>query len=417
MTEKPWRDSERTWIEIDADKLRANYRTAKNLCSSRVMAVLKANAYGHGAVEVARILSEEKCRHFAVSCAREALELRANHIIGDILVMGRAEKELIPELIRQDIIMTAASEEDFDEIQAATEKAHMCARAHLKLDTGFHRLGFACTEENILPLAMLIADHWSVHVEAMYSHLGLINRERDIEQFDRLMWMKAELESRYKVNLPTLHICDSIGLCRYPDWHLSYCRVGAFLYGVRPSGTKDMPFGCEETVTFMTHVAQIHRVQRGEPVGYSDDMVLERDSLIATLPAGYGDGYPRHLSNGRGQVLIRGRRAPVVGLVCMDQMMVDVTDIPECEAGDEVVLLGGGISYDEYADWCETNRNECISILSRRPVRLYIEKGQVRRREDSLLGDLQAKKPLEMDEHAFDEEEVASADPEEGESV
>ena len=146
-----------------------------------------------------------------------------------------------------------------------------------------------------------------------------------------------------------------------------------------------MPFECLETLTFRTTVAQVHHVAEGEIVGYGDDQILTRPSVIATLCAGYGDGYPRHLSNGKGQVIIRGHRAPVIGLVCMDQMMVDVTDIPDVAPGDTAELLGGGIGYGEMADWAETNRNECLSILSARPVRVYRQHGRIVTVTDDLL--------------------------------
>lgn len=166
---------------------------------------------------------------------------------------------------------------------------------------------------------------------------------------------------------------------------MSRVRVGALLYGVRPFHTEHMPFEDRESLAFRTTVSQVRDVAAGEVVGYSDDQVLEHPARIATLCAGYGDGYPRCLSNGRGKVLIRGKLAPVVGLICMDQMMVDVSGIPEAAPGDVATLLGDGISYATYADWCNTNRNECISILSRRPVRVYRHGGKIVTVLDSLL--------------------------------
>ena len=146
-----------------------------------------------------------------------------------------------------------------------------------------------------------------------------------------------------------------------------------------------MPFTCLETLRFCTSVAQLHDVARNEIVGYGDDMPLTRDSKIATICVGYGDGYPRSLSNGNGQVLIRGKLCPVIGLICMDQAMVDVTDVPDVQEGNTVVLLGGGIDYMTYSNWCHTNRNECLTILSQRPQRVYHAHGQVLCETDGLL--------------------------------
>ena len=220
---------------------------------------------------------------------------------------------------------------------------------------------------------------------AAYGHvLGLITAQRDQAQYDALMRMQSMLEQR-GLQLKDIHLCDSIGLVRYPVWHMSRVRVGALLYGVRPFHTEHMPFADRESLAFRTTVSQVRDVAAGEVVGYSDDQVLEHPARIATLCAGYGDGYPRCLSNGKGKVLIRGKLAPVVGLICMDQMMVDVSGIPEAAPGDVATLLGDGISYATYADWCNTNRNECISILSRRPVRVYRQGGKIVTVLDSLL--------------------------------
>ncbi len=374
----------RTWIEIDLDKLIANYRTAKALTDSTVTCVLKSNAYGHGAPRVAQALQEDGCKSFAVSCLREGLQLRRAGIDGEILVMGLTEEEGLMDAIQAKLTLTAASAEDLLTIEHACEAANMDAAVHLKADTGFHRLGIACTEEDAEKIAMTAKKLHHVHLAGLYSHLGLINQQRDEMQYGQLMKIRDLLEQK-GVRIDDIHLCDSIGLVRYPQWHMSRVRVGALLFGVRPSRSQHMPFECFETLTFRTTVAQVHHVEAGEIVGYGDDQILTRPSMIATLCAGYGDGYPRHLSNGKGQVIIRGKRAPVIGLVCMDQMMVDVTDIPDVAPGDTAELLGGGIGYGEMADWAETNRNECLSILSARPVRVYRQGGRVVTVTDDLL--------------------------------
>ncbi len=374
----------RTWIDIDLDRLIANYRTARSLTQSTVTCVLKSNAYGHGAARVAQALQADGCRSFAVSCAREGFQLRKAGIQGEILVMGLTEEDALPESIREGLILTAASAEDLQLMERICAEEHLQVAVHLKADTGFHRLGIACTEEAAAKIGTVARELHYVRLEGLYSHLGLINQERDEMQYQQLMTIKTLLEQQ-GVHVQDVHLCDSIGLVRYPQWHMSRVRVGALLFGVRPSRSQHMAFECLETLTFRTTVAQVHHVAAEEIVGYGDDQILTRPSVIATLCAGYGDGYPRHLSNGRGQVMIQGHRAPVIGLVCMDQMMVDVTDLPEVHPGDVADLLGGGIGYGEMADWAETNRNECLSILSARPVRVYWKKGQVVTVTDDLL--------------------------------
>ncbi|MDO4484390.1 MAG: alanine racemase [Clostridia bacterium] len=375
----------RTWIDIDLDKLAANYRTACSLTDATVTCVVKSNAYGHGAVRIAQHLQKQGCRSFAVSCAREGIELRLNGIEGEILVMGLTEPDILPQCMASRLTLTAGSISDLQAMDSAAAEAGITAVIHLKLDTGFHRLGFDCTEENAAAIAEALRQLPHLQVQGVYGHLGLITKERDEKQHEALVWMHEAL-ARHGVSVPEMHLCDSIGLVRYPQWHHSRVRVGAILFGVRPYGSDHMPFSCYETLTFHTTVSRVHTAHAGDMVGYTEDHVLDRDTRIATLCMGYGDGYPRHLSNGLGWVSIRGKRAPVVGLICMDQMMVDVTDIPDVKAGDTVDLIGGGIPYMDYADMARTNRNECITILSRRPVRVYYEGGKIVTADDALVG-------------------------------
>lgn len=375
----------RTWIDVDLDKLTANYRTACTLAPDvLVTCVIKSNAYGHGAVRVAQALQEVGCRSFAVSCAREALELRRNGVEGEILVMGLTERDILPEVIQGDITLTAGSVQDLLDMESAAATQGKNVHVQLKVDTGFHRLGVECTQEMAQVVAETAARLQWVKLEGIFSHLGLVNAQRDEMQHDALMQMHRWLKE-YGVAADDVHICDSIGLVRYPQWHHTRVRVGALLFGVRPSRSEHMPFEDHETLVFRTTISRIHEVKAGEVVGYGDDMVLDYDARIATLCVGYGDGYPRCLSNGKGKVTIRGKQAQVVGLVCMDQMMVDVTDIPQAREGDTVDLLGGGVPYMDYADRANTNRNEAISILSRRPVRVYHQNGRIVTVLDSML--------------------------------
>lgn len=374
----------RTWIDIDLDALTANYQTAKAMTQALVTCVVKANAYGHGAVRVAQALQGAGCESFAVSCAREGIELRRAGIRGEILVMGLTERAMLPDCIQAELTLTFGTLEGIREAEAAAAAARRVLQGQLAVDTGFHRLGFDVNEAAADALTREAGQLTWLRLTGIFSHLGLITAQRDQAQYDALMRMKAMLEQRGMV-FTDVHLCDSIGLVRYPAWHMSRVRVGALLYGVRPYRTEHMPFEDRESLAFRTTVSQVRDVAAGEVVGYSDDQVLERPARIATLCVGYGDGYPRCLSNGKGKVLLHGKLAPVVGLICMDQMMVDVSDIPQTAPGDVATLLGDGISYGAYADWCGTNRNECISILSRRPVRVYRQGGRIVTVLDSML--------------------------------
>lgn len=376
----------RTWVEIDLDKLTHNYAQACKLCGPgvKVTCVLKSNAYGHGAVEVARALAQAGAESFAVSCVREALELRHNGITGEILVMGTTEEEALTEAIQKNIQLTVSSYVQAQAIQLAAQRLPSMAAIHIKIDTGMHRLGFVPGQETVYEI-LQIAKLPHIHIQGLYSHLALIGKERDQLQHDRLQVINEALRTE-GLFIPELHLCDSIGLVRYPNWQYNRVRTGALLFGVWPMGSETMDFSCQETLTLKTTIAQITQVAMGEPVGYDDRELLKRDSRIATLCAGYGDGYPRCMSR-TASVLIHGKLAPVIGLVCMDQMMVDVTDIPLAKPGDEVCLLGGGISYMTYANWANTNRNEAITLVSRRPPRVYLKNGAVWKVVDELLKD------------------------------
>jgi len=376
----------RTWAEIDLDGMVHNYKEACRLCGpgTKVTCVLKSNAYGHGAVEVAKALLDAGAESFAVSCAREAFELRKAGIGQEIFVMTVTEEEALEEAIRQNIQLTVASLSQAGLVDRTAAKLHKKGIVHIKVDTGMHRLGFVPGPQAVNDI-LAIGQLKHINVQGLYSHLALTNRERDEKQHDLLKGMYDSL-SEQGMHIPELHLCDSIGLVRYPMWQYDRVRTGALLFGVRPMGSELMDFDCHETLCLKTVVAQVMNVAAGETVGYDSDSPLTRDTRVATLCAGYGDGYPRCMSR-VASVLLRGKLAPVLGLVCMDQMMVDVTEFPDVKEGDEVTLLGGGISYMQYAAWARTNRNEAITILSRRPPRVYLKNGQVVKVLDYLSGD------------------------------
>ena len=212
-----------------------------------------------------------------------------------------------------------------------------------------------------------------ISLEGLFTHLALRNKESDRTQIDLLTGVRAELHAR-GISVPMTHALDSIGMVRYPEDHLDGVRTGAWLYGVYPRGYAH-PEESQLAMTVKTRIAQLHAVRAGECLGYDESHPIGRDSVIATLSCGYIDGYPR--LNSIGSVEIRAKRAPVAGLVCMDQMMVDVTDIPDAREGDEVILLGGSIGVDEYASIAGLNRNESLARTGKRVPRVYTENGQV----------------------------------------
>lgn len=360
----------RAWAEVDEDALKHNYALACSLCGpeTQMICVVKANAYGLGLGRTVRTLTEAGASFFAVAAPEEALAVRREAKNASVLLMGPAEESYLPALIRENIFLTVGTLADGQKAARAAQAAGKPARVHVKLDTGLHRLGFADSSEALKLLSLT-----GLEIAGVYSHLALRSEAQSREQkrlFDR---MTAELAAG-GMNMTMRHLLDSIGLTRYPDWQMDAVRVGAFLYGNMPPGWERFSEG-KNVLTFRTRVTRVQWVKAGEGVGY-DETPLPRDTWVATLSAGYVDGYPRCLS-GKGFVALHGKRAPVLGLVCMDQMMVDVTDIPETREGDTATLLGGDIDLRAYAAWGQLNRNECLALIGRRVPRVYLRAGKI----------------------------------------
>ena len=358
----------RTWLEVDVDALVHNYRLAASLCGEKVSfyCVLKANAYGLGLKSAGQYLYEAGARTFAVASTDEALALREALPDGYILVLGAAGKGRYEALIANDIAITCGSWDNARDISDAAQRMGKEAIVEMKIDTGLHRLGF--TDVNEVAAACKLP---CIKAVGLYSHLALRGHEQSVGQYETFCKMEAALAAM-GVTFARRHILDSIGLVRYQDWQLSGVRVGAFLYGNCPPSWERF-HETRETVRFCTRVTRIGWVEKGEGIGYDEEPIKQR-TRVATLAAGYIDGYSRLLS-GKGEVLIRGKRCKVLGLVCMDQMMVDVTDVPEACENDVAVLLGGGITLREYAAHGDLNRNECMGVIGGRVPRIYMKDG------------------------------------------
>ena len=359
----------RCWAQVDLDQIEKNYLSARRRLppGCRVIPVLKGNAYGLGALPVARLLAGLGAQLLAVATVPEALEIK-REVNAGVLVMGMASLDA-QEAIRRDVILTAYSPESAWTLSQAADRAGRACRVHIKVNTGLNRLGFDCRDlEGIAAAAALPG----LKVEGVFTHLGLHGPERDMAQL--AAFERAAEGLAHQTGTPLLvHALDSIGLVRYPQQALGGVRLGAWLYGVHP---KDVPPQEDPlALALFARVAQVFTAPAGALVGYDDGHPLERPTRIATLACGYGDGYPR--LNGQGWVWLGGGRAPVLGPVCMDQMMVDVTGLGWVEPGDAAQLLGGPIGIDEYASWQGLNRNEALCRLTRRTPRLYLRGGKI----------------------------------------
>lgn len=374
-----------TWVEINLDQLARNVEALRRHVGPGVQLapVIKADAYGHGAVTIAQELSRMGVAYLAVAVLSEALELRAHGISAPILVMGYTETPLLGLAVQEKITLTIFDYEQAEVLSREAQKQRTTANVHIKVDTGFHRLGKEPTPEyaeEIVRMSTLPA----LRLKGIFSHLRLADQASDEQQIARFTSLLDALHER-GVHFDNYHLADSIAAVKYRLGQTNMVRPGAILYGYVPRyqvGQIDV----RPVMTFKTRVTRVQKLARGEGVGYDDEFRARENTVIATLAAGYADGYPRHLSR-KGEVLIRRQRAKVIGIVCMDQMMVDVSHIEGVHPGDEAVLFGpeeGCPSVEELAGQANTNKNDIISGIARRVPRVYLKGGSVVRIVDYL---------------------------------
>ena len=365
----------RTWAEIDIDKVLHNYQRAMKGLADGVVhyVVLKANAYGLGAVGLAKILYMEGIRHYAVACAAEAYELR--HVLpleAEILIMGVTMPPEIDAALQNEIILTVCSTEEADAISERAGALGVTARIHCKVDTGLHRLGFP-HEEAAGAIAQLLQLP-NLRFEGLFSHLQRRSTAHDHLQGEYLVAVRDALLAK-GIEVPMLHLLDSIGMWRYPEKQFDAVRNAAFLIGHTPQDYPH-PEDLQFSLSFKTRIVRIHDAPPDACLGYDSGHPLAKPARVATLCVGYADGYPRAMSH-VGEVDIHGKRAKVLGVVCMDLMMVDVSHIPEAKVGGIATLLGASIDIWAYAGFSGGYNNEYISLISRRVPRVYIKGGRI----------------------------------------
>lgn len=336
------------------------------------MAVVKANAYGHGAPAVASALSAAGVRHFAVATVGEAVALREAGIEGEILILGYTPPEAGKVLLENDLTQTLLSEDYAAALWAACTAPIKC---HFAIDTGMHRIGLDAADPMAAEAAIRL---WAGRfaLTGIFTHLCAADTADEASvAFTRaqIAAFRAVADRVRDLGL-TVHCLNSAGGISYPEAESDLWRLGILLYGLSPNPDTPLPAGICPVLAWRTVVAALKTISVGETVGYGRTWQATRDSVIATLPVGYADGYDRRLSN-RGCVLLHGRRAPVVGRVCMDQTMVDVTDIPDARVGDTVTLIGtdGGknLTADEMASTVGSIGYEIVTGISFRVPRIY----------------------------------------------
>ncbi|MCI9604379.1 MAG: serine racemase VanT catalytic subunit [Ruminococcus sp.] len=366
---------ERAWIELDLANLRHNAETLKKAMQPgcELMAVLKAQAYGHGMYETAVTLARMGVRAFAVATIEEGIRLRRYGISGEILILGYTHPERAGELAGYDLTQTLIGYQ----YARLLNRQRRPVKVHIKVDTGMHRLGF---DKEDAEKIVRVCSMRNLNIQGIYTHLCAADSlkqedvgftEGQIGSFYELLGMLEEKG----ISIPKVHIQSSYGLLNYPELSCDYVRAGIALYGVysSPGAQTRLDLDLRPVLSLKSRVVLIRHIEKGESVGYGRAFTAHRESRIAVLPAGYGDGLPRNLSAGRLKAVIRGQSAPVVGRICMDQLMVDITGIEGVCVGDTATLIGRDnklqVRAEDLAERGESITNELLSRMGERLVR------------------------------------------------
>ena len=375
----------RVYAKIDLDAIVSNMEQMKNNLNptTKMMAVIKADGYGHGAVPLARVLeNKEYLWGFAVATLDEAVVLKKAGIDKPILVLGCIFPEQYHEMLKYDIRVNVYTEEMAEWISRAAEKENKIAHVHIKLDTGMTRLGFGVNEETVAAIERM-ATMKNLCLEGIFTHMAKADetdKEFTYQQIRDFVWVIDCLNEK-GIKFQYEHCANSAAIIDIPEANFDLVRAGISTYGLYPSKeVQTEVVKLKPALELKSSVTLVKQIKGGTPVSYGGTFVSEHDMVIATIPVGYADGYPRKLSN-VGYVLIRGKKAPILGRVCMDQFMVDVTEIEGISFGDEVTLIGRDgdafIAVEELSDLCGRFNYEFVCDLGKRIPRVYVKEGKI----------------------------------------
>lgn len=365
-----------TYANIHLDVIRENYRKIRQKAGVPVLAVVKADAYGHGAVAVAKCL-EQECEFFGVANVAEALQLRNAGIQTPILVLGHVSTELFSQMVQQEIRPTIFTLQDAKALSEQAAILGKTARFHIAVDTGMNRIGFMPTQESA-DICKEICSLPGLSLEGLFSHFATADTENldsthaqaeKFAQFQKMLLQRG-------VEIPICHLDNSAGIMNFGS-SSQMVRAGIILYGLYPSEEVDKSLlSIRPALSWHAMVSHIKTLPAGCPISYGGTFVTEKETVVATVSAGYADGYRRSLSS-KFYVLIHGRKAPILGRVCMDQFMVDVTEIPGVQVGDDVVLLGNSgeetISAETLAEASGSFNYEQLCDITQRVSRVYYD--------------------------------------------
>ena len=361
------------WAEIDLGALNHNYQEIRKQLNPdvKLCAVVKANAYGHGAIPVARAAVEAGAAYLAVATLSEGIELRQAGFTTPILLLGLVLPEESADVVAYEITQVVCDEALPRALSAAAVAQHKTVRVHLKVDTGMGRIGVR--PEEIGALAAKVAALPGIEIEGMFSHFAMADcRDKAYTRMQLVKFQQAIAAVKEQgIALPLCHIAESAAILEIPEAHFDMVRAGVIQYGLWPSSEVSHPITLQPVMKLQAKVVWLKTLHPGESIGYGRQFTAKRECRIATLPIGYADGYIRAYAQ-KGCVEIHGRRAKIAGRICMDQVMIDVTDIPEVSIGDTATLFGSEtLTVDEVASWLGTINYEVPCLIGPRVPRIY----------------------------------------------
>lgn len=378
-------DTNRAWAEIDIDALGHNLRQIQECLkpNTRMMAIVKADAYGHGVFEVAKTALENGADYLGVAWVYEAIELRKMGFDVPILVLGNSTDSVLEEIIEYNITAAVSDVSFAEKLSETAVRLKKTAKIHIKIDTGMSRIGFLADAEEsrreTCDKIFEISKLSGIEIEGIFSHFAAADEENPAYthmQYQRFMQI-VDCVLEKGIDIPIKHMCNSAALVKFPEMQLDMVRAGVMIYGLYPS--KGFDKGLIDLVpamSFKARVIAVKELEAGTALSYGRTYVLENRAKIATVSVGYADGYPRALSNVT-EVLVNGQRAKQIGRICMDQCMIDVSKVNNINVGDEVTLFGkaseNGVSADCLADTIDTINYEIVCNVARRVPRIYIK--------------------------------------------
>ncbi len=374
--------NQRVWAEVDLDRIAHNTRIIKEISQkAELMAIVKADGYGHGALEVSKAMLFSGAESLGVAILEEGIDLRKNNICEPILILGYTPENKLSQTINYDLIQTVFHKEMAKKLSEEAVRLHKLSQIHIKLDTGMGRLGFLPSEKSIDEI-MEISKLPNIKLTGIYTHLAdSDSKEREFTETQYKIF-KDFTDALYERGLKGLkrHISNSGGIAQYPHMGMDMVRSGILLYGIAPSFDVNVKeLGLLPAMSFKTKVSYIKELEEGVSISYSRTYFTSRKTTVATVPVGYADGYSRLLSN-KAKVIINGAYAPVIGNICMDQFMIDVTDIDGVTEGTEIVLMGEEkgleITAEDIARIEGKISYEVLCCIGKRVPRIYKKNGR-----------------------------------------